>query len=93
MVPMSNSPRPSRIERARARSRALKVTAAAAAAILFATTAALARSAHPGAVAGNAGNGTLDAPERLTAELQQESFGAGSIGQATGAPQAQTHTS
>lgn len=92
MGTMSDFPNPSRIERARARTRAFKITAAVGAALLFATTAALARSAHPGATSGS-GSDSLDAPEQLTAQLEQELFESGSIGSSSGAPQAQTHTS
>lgn len=95
MGAMSTVSGQSRIEQARARSRTFKTTVALGAALLFATSAALARSAHPGAAAGsgNSGSGALGTPDRLTAELQQGVFGAGSISAASGTPQAQTSTS
>ncbi len=101
MAFMSSSRGDSRIERARARTRAFKVTAALGATLLFATAAALARSAHPGAgSAGTSGSGdSLDAPAQLTADLEQgvQEQGVlepGSIGSSSDTtPQAQTRTS
>lgn len=90
---MSAIPASSRIERARTRTRTLKVAAAGAAALLFATVGLLARNAHPGATGTSSGSGTLETPDRLTEQLQQGFFEPGSVGPSSGQPQAQTHAS
>lgn len=89
---MSAVPAPSRIERARARTRTLKIAAAGGATLLFATVGLLARDAHPGA-AGRSSGGSLETPDRLTQQLQQGFFEPGSVGSSSGQPQAQTHSS
>lgn len=86
---------PSRVVAARRRVRNLKVGVAVAATGVFATTAAAAYRAHPGA---SGGSTQLEPPSSFTDQLSQSDFfGQGSFGpgqdQGGSAPSASTHTS